>query len=89
MSSVMEALDLEVPAGKNLIAILDKSGDTKIVWDPNRPEEVENARQSFDSLKEKGYTAYKVNRDGEKGEVARNFDPTAAKIILAPRMVGG
>lgn len=88
-SSVMDLMDLEVPEGKGMLAILDETGDTKVVWDPNKDEEVAAARTTFDSLKAKGYSAYKVDRNGEKGEVMRNFDATAAKVILAPRTVGG
>lgn len=71
------------------LVILDRTGDTKIIWDPDKPVEVESARQSFNNLRAKGYMAYKVDRDGGKGEVIKQFDPLATKIILAPQMVGG
>lgn len=71
------------------LAILDATGDTKIIWDPNNTDEVENARRSFTDLRAKGYLAYKVTPDGSKGEVIREFDPDAEKIILAPPLRGG
>lgn len=71
------------------LAIMDHTGDTKLIWDPDKADEVDHARDTFNRMKKKGYMAYKVDRKGEKGEVMREFDPTAEKMILAPQMVGG
>jgi hypothetical protein len=72
------------------MAVMDHSGDTKIIWDAEKPDEVETARQSFKSLRKKGYLAYKVTgKDGAKGEQIHEFEPDAERIILAPPMVGG
>ena len=71
------------------MAIMDTTGDSKQIWDPNVPEEVAIARESFDNLKKKGYIGYTVNEDGDKGEVIHSFDPNAGKVIMAPRMVAG
>jgi len=65
------------------------AGDIKVIWDPEKPDEVDVARRTFDELKEKGYNAYSVKRRGDKGEVVRKFDPEAEKIIMAPPMAGG
>jgi hypothetical protein len=71
------------------LIVLDHTGDTKLIWDPDKPSEVEAAKKMFDDMKAKGYIAYKVNRNGDKGEVIRNFDKDAEKMILAPQTVGG
>jgi hypothetical protein len=71
------------------LVVMDRSGDTKIIWDSSKPDEVDTARQTFDRLRKKGYMAYSVKKGGDKGEVIREFDPDAEKIILAPQMVGG
>lgn len=71
------------------LIILDATGDTKIIWDPDKSAEVDHAKDTFDRFKAKGYMAYKVDRKGEKGEVMRAFDASAEKMILAPQMVGG
>lgn len=89
MSLVTEAQVDDVPEGKHVIAILDKTGDTKIIWDPTNEVEVENARRTFDDMKAKGFTAYSVNRRGDKDAVVREFDPDAQKLILTPALVGG
>lgn len=72
------------------MAILDKTGDTKLIWSTDKPDEVETAREMFDKLRKKGYLAYKVvDTDGKKGEQMHTFDPSAGRIIMAPAMVGG
>lgn len=90
MTSVVEEANRDdVPEGKSVLVVLDASGDSKIIWSKDAPEEVAAARAQFDTLKQKGYQAYSVKSDGEKGSVIREFDPTAEKIILAPATRGG
>jgi len=64
-------------------------GDLKIIWDSDKPVEVEHARKSFDEFKRKGYAAYRVNKSGDSGEVMRSFEADAEKVILRPQMMGG
>ncbi len=71
------------------MAILDGTGDTKVIWDAHNPDEVAAAKAQFDTLKKKGFIAYTVNKKGDKGEVIREFDPDAEKIILSPPLAGG
>lgn len=74
---------------QNTLHIMDRTGDTKIMWSPDNPDEVQVAKDSFDKLKKKGFLAYTVREDGEKGEVIREFDKRAGRIIMAPQLVGG
>jgi hypothetical protein len=69
--------------------VLDRGGDTKIIWDSDNPDEVASARRSFDELRGKGFTAYRVDDKGEGSALIRNFDPTAEKMIFRPAMAGG
>jgi hypothetical protein len=71
------------------IAVLDRTGDTKLVWDSAQEDEIDAARKMFDDLKKKGYAAFSVKKNGDKGEVIKKFDPEAEKIIMAPALVGG
>lgn len=64
-------------------------GDIEIDWDPGKPDEVEHAQQSFEKWKGKGYWAYRLEGDGSRGEVIRDFDPSARTMVLAPRSQGG
>lgn len=70
------------------LATMDSSGDTKVSWDPSKPGEVAAARATFDSLRAKGYAAYRMNGENQ-GEQIFTFDPAAGRIILAPAMQGG
>jgi hypothetical protein len=69
--------------------ILDKTGDTRIEWNPNNPVEVEIARKAFDAAKDKKHLIYKMRADGSRGEQIRTFDPNAERIIATPQTVGG
>jgi len=74
---------------KGMLHVLDGTGDTKIIWDPKNPDEVENAKEQFNRLRKKGFLAYSVNKKGDKGEMITEFDPNAEKIILSPPVTGG
>ncbi len=74
---------------RNEMALLDGTGDTKVIWDPKNADEVEAAEAQFNALKKKGFIAYTVNKKGDKGEIIRKFDPDAEKIILSPPLAGG
>lgn len=71
------------------MCVMDRTGDSKSIWDPNNRDEVDQARKTFNDLKAKGYTAYHVRDDGKKAEIMRDFDPHAGKVILSPAMAGG
>lgn len=72
------------------LAIMDHSGDTKLMWDSENEDETENARRTFATMKAKGFMAYTVKgKSGDKGEVIREFDPDAESIIMVPQMKGG
>lgn len=71
------------------LCVLDASGDTRMQWDPNNPEEVAKAQARFNELVKQGYLAYSVNKKGDRGTVMASFDPTAERIILHAAMVGG
>lgn len=70
------------------LSVMGREGDTKVVWDADSPDEVENAKRTFDDLRKKGYWAYEVETDG-KGNLITKFDPEIEKMILAPQMAGG
>lgn len=71
------------------MAVMDRTGDTKTIWDKDNADEVAAAKATFTALKKKGYIAYRVNADGNKGTVLGEFDPTAEKIIMSPALAGG
>jgi len=71
------------------LSYLSEEGDTKVIWDPKNEDEIEAAEAQFDTLVEKGFTAFAVKKDGEKGKKITAFDPDAGKIIMVPKLVGG
>jgi hypothetical protein len=68
---------------------MDGSGDTKIIWDPEKREEVESAKKTFDDLLSKKYAAFTVKKGGEKHKRVYKFDKWDEKLILVPQFSGG
>ena len=66
-----------------------KAGDLKVIWDRTKRDEVDVAREQFDSLLKKGYVAYSVDKKGAKGKKITEFDKDLEMLILAPGLVGG
>ena len=72
------------------MAVMDRTGDTKIMWDPDNPDEVSAARKTFDELVgKKKMLAFSVKKSGKQGEQVREFDPKAERLIITPALVGG
>lgn len=84
MVGLDQDLKNDLPEGIEITA-----GDTNLMWDANNPDEVSAMKATFDKLKKKGYLAFSVRAKGEKGEQIKEFDPKAAKLIMAPPMQGG
>lgn len=83
----METPEQIVP--RREMRVMDGSGDTKIIWDSGNPDEVANARRTFDDLLAKRYLAFSVTKLGNKGEQIRKFDADAEKLIMVPQLKGG
>lgn len=75
--------------GKHGFQVMDATGDTKTIWNPDSEEEVDAAREQFDALTKKGYRAFHVKKGGDKGELMTKFEATAAKMIFVPQVAGG
>lgn len=82
MSEVVEDI-------KHELACIDRTGDTKTIWDPRNADEVDVAKDTFKKLRGKGYLIYSVDKEGGKGKAMSDFDPKAAKMIAVPPIVGG
>jgi ribosomal protein L19E len=65
------------------------AGDLKVIWDPKKRDEVEAARNQFDALIKKGYLAFKVKKDGGKGQKVTEFDEDYEMLIMSPALQGG
>ena len=71
------------------LAMLDATGDTKLLWNRGNQIEVEAAKELFKKLKKKNYIAYTVKDDGKQGEIIHSFDPNLERIIMMPPIIGG
>jgi hypothetical protein len=90
MSTVMEPVTVNpVPENGGVLHVLNETGDTEVHWNRNSEAEVAAARATFDSLRAKGYMAYRVEPGGGRGSVMREFDARAERVVLAPAMQGG
>lgn len=89
MQTVKEIMETPLGPTQSVMATMNSTGDLKTIWDRTKPAEVDEARVQFDSMRRRGYMAYKVTDKGARGEVIDKFDPTAQSIILAPPMQGG
>lgn len=73
-----------------IIETLDKTGDTKTIWDKGNPTEVGIAEATFKAAKKAGALIYKaVGKKGEKGEQVTEFNPEDERLIIVPQLVGG
>lgn len=72
------------------ITVIDSTGDTKAIWDPNSVSETDAARKLFNDMKAKGYSGYRVDPStGRPMEVVKDFDPRMGSVIMRPIYVGG
>ena len=62
----------------------ERTGDQKVIWHSDKQGEVDAARETFNRLKNKGYMAFLLKKEGEKGKVIHEFDANAEKLIMAP-----
>lgn len=69
--------------------VMDPTGHTSISWDADVEIEVSIARSAFDEAIKKGYQAFEVRGDDQKGARMHTFDPGAEKILLIPQLKGG
>lgn len=64
--------------------VLDKTGDTHIIWNRGIKKEVDNAEKNFNLLLDSN-DAYTVNELGEQGQRITKFDAALEKIIMIPK----
>lgn len=80
---------IERPVAQGEMRVLDTSGDLKIIWSSDKPEEVQHARDTFKKMLAKGYSAFSVKKNGDPGQRLDSFNPDIEAMILVPRIVGG
>ena len=79
-----------LPENRILMEVIGPQGDVKKLWDKTKPDEVEDAKRSFEALTKKGYSAFLVkDEEGNKGERMKEFDGQSGRMILVPPVIGG
>jgi len=68
--------------------VLERTGDTRHMFDKQDRAEVARAEQRFMELTGAGFTAAVRSGPGEQ-RIIRSFDPTAEQTLFYPRLVGG
>jgi hypothetical protein len=74
--------------GKRILCKMDSSGDKRIAWFPDEPDEIKKAKEEFDDLKAKGWSFFTVGLAGKKEKITK-FNADAAQIIAVPPLKGG
>ncbi len=71
------------------MSVLNRKGDSKILWSSDNADEVANARRSLNDMTAKGFSAFRMKKDGTPSVRMTEFDPEAEKVVLVPALVGG
>ncbi len=80
----------DVCSDDHVLAVMGTDGDTKHIWNKTNEDEKAAAEVLFESLLDKGYNAYTVEKDGTRGEgPIREFNGDEERYIFVPQMQGG
>jgi hypothetical protein len=84
-------MDLMVKPDEDMgiMSVLDRTGDSRIMWSKTDPDQVAAAEKRFDEYKAKGFAAFRVSKADGKGEQIDKFDASAERIIFVPQLQGG
>jgi hypothetical protein len=69
--------------------IMDASGHKQLTWTTDNLEETAAAKETFDLLISKGYTAFGSEGKAEAKHSIKEFDPAMKEMVMVPRTVGG
>ena len=72
-----------------IMQALCSRGDTKTTWNPDNEDETAAAKATYETLKKKGYQAFRTTSSGEKSTRLESFDPKAGVILMVPQLKGG
>jgi hypothetical protein len=85
MLSTSDSTFTDVPEGMAAMAVMGQSGDTKYLWDPTNPIEVEAAREHFEAMKAKGFLVFKLTSVlRRKGKEVSKFHPKGKGYLYVP-----
>lgn len=74
-----------MPSTPNTIHVLNFTGDARLEWDVNNPEDVTAARTMFEASIAKGLVAYETTTRGRRvGNPITEFSPDLARVVFVP-----
>ena len=88
-SAVAEQQQAEQQTEEFVIEIMDDSGHSRVLWDPDDAAEVAKAEKAFNDARAEGYAAFVYGVGNKPGKVLTKFDPYAGRILMRPPMAGG
>ncbi|MCK1723100.1 hypothetical protein [Bradyrhizobium sp. 141] len=68
--------------------VMDRTGDSRHLFNPDDKRELAKAEQRFCELTNAGFTAAVRTGPGQASQI-RSFDPNAEETVFFPRLVGG
>ncbi|MDB5762006.1 MAG: hypothetical protein JWQ21_1001 [Herminiimonas sp.] len=71
------------------MSIMDRTGHKQMKWDTDKLDEITAAKETFDTLVKKGYSAFGSKTKMEPKHTIKEFDPTMEEVVMVPRTVGG
>jgi len=80
---------LEERFKENIMKVLNEKGDEKITWTKENGRQAKKAKEQFESLLAKKYTAFSADTQGKKRAQITEFDVDAEVIIMIPPTAKG
>lgn len=68
--------------------VMDRTGDSRHLFNPDDERELAKAEQRFYELTKTGFTAAVRTGPSQVSQI-RSFDPSAEETVFFPRLVGG
>jgi hypothetical protein len=69
--------------------IMDRNGDTRHEFDVSDSTSVALAQERFKELTGRGFRAVALGKDGNPGELVREFNPSVEQTLFIPQLQGG
>lgn len=67
----------------------ENKGHDEIVWQDGDVATIEAARQQFDALRERGFTAFARLPETKEREMVTEFPENASEVVMVPQLSGG
>jgi len=71
----------------HVVRILDRTGDTRVTYDPADADAVRDVEARFTRLMNDSFVAFDIST--QPGRIITSFDSSATEIIVSPRFAGG